>query len=34
MVLPYSPGGFAHIVYTQGFGPDDYAHDLPLLLRD
>jgi len=32
MVLPYSPGGFAHVVYTQGFKPDDYAHDLPLLL--
>jgi protein SCO1 len=33
IVLPYSPGGFAHVVYTQGFRPDDYAHDLPLLLR-
>jgi protein SCO1/2 len=33
MVLPYSPGGLAHVVYTQGFKPDDYAHDLPLLLR-
>ncbi len=33
MVLPYSPDDFAHVVYTQGFRPDDYAHDLPLLLR-
>jgi len=33
LVLPYSPGGLAHVVYTQGFKPDDYAHDLPLLLR-
>jgi len=32
MVLPYSPDGLAHVVYTQGFGPGDYAHDLPLLL--
>ncbi len=33
LVLPYSPGGLAHVVYTQGFKPDDYAHDLPLLLQ-
>jgi|GEM_PF-4386617 protein SCO1/2 len=32
-VLPYSPDGRAHAIYTQGFTPDDYAHDLPLLLR-
>jgi protein SCO1/2 len=33
LVLPYSPDGRAHVVYTQGFGPGDFAHDLPLLLR-
>jgi len=32
-VLPFSPDGRAHVVYAQGFKPDDYAHDLPLLLR-
>ena len=32
-VLPYSPDGRAHVIYTEGFKPDDYAHDLPLLLR-
>jgi protein SCO1/2 len=32
-VLPYSPDGAAHVVYTQGFVSTDYAHDLPLLLR-
>jgi protein SCO1 len=32
-VLPFSPDGRAHVVYAQGFRPDDYAHDLPLLLR-
>ena len=32
-VLPYSPDGQAHVVYTQGFEPADYAHDLPLLLQ-
>ena len=31
-VLPYSPDGVAHVVYTQGFVSTDYAHDLPLLL--
>lgn len=31
-VLPYSPDGLAHVIYAQGFRPDDYAHDLPLLL--
>ena len=31
-VLPFSPDGRAHVVYAQGFRPDDYAHDLPLLL--
>jgi protein SCO1 len=33
LVFPYSPDGRAHVVYAQGFKPDDYAHDLPLLLR-
>ena len=32
-VLPYSPDGRAHVVYAEGFGPADYAHDMPLLLR-
>ena len=32
-VLPFSPDGRAHVVYAQGFKPDDYAHDMPLLLR-
>jgi protein SCO1/2 len=31
-VLPYSPDGRAHVVYTQGFRPGAYAHDMPLLL--
>ncbi len=33
LVLPYSPDGQAHVVYTQGFHTADYAHDMPLLLR-
>jgi len=33
LLLPYSPDGKAHVVYTQGFGPQAFAHDLPLLLR-
>jgi protein SCO1/2 len=32
LVVPYSPDGLAHVVYTQGFRPGDYAHDMPLLL--
>jgi len=32
-VLPFSPDGMAHVVYTQGFTTGDYAHDMPLLLR-
>lgn len=32
-VLPYSPDGQAHVVYTEGFKPASYAHDMPLLLR-
>ena len=32
-LLPFSPDNRAHVVYTQGFKPSDYAHDIPLLLR-
>jgi protein SCO1/2 len=32
LVLPFSPDGRAHVVYTQGFRTADYAHDMPLLL--
>jgi protein SCO1/2 len=32
LVLPFSPDGRAHVVYTQGFHTGDYAHDMPLLL--
>jgi protein SCO1/2 len=32
-VFPYSPDGHAHVVYTQGFGVLDYAHDMPILVR-
>ena len=31
-LLPYSPDGRAHVVYTEGFRTADYAHDMPLLL--
>jgi protein SCO1 len=33
MVLPYSPDNRAHVLYTTGFRPSDYAHDMPYLLR-
>src|SRR5207248_8156801 len=33
LVLPHSPDNRAHVVYTQGFHSNDYAHDMPLLLR-
>jgi protein SCO1/2 len=33
IVLAYSPDKRAHAVYTQGFYPADYAHDMPLLLQ-
>jgi protein SCO1/2 len=33
LVIPYSPDGRAHVVYTQGFRASDLAHDLPLLVR-
>jgi protein SCO1/2 len=32
-LLPYSPDGRAHVVYSQGFHTADYVHDLPVLLR-
>jgi len=32
-LFAYSPDGRSHVVYTLGFKPADYAHDLPLLLR-
>jgi protein SCO1/2 len=32
LVIPYSPDGQAHVVYTQGFHAADYAHDMKLLL--
>ena len=33
LLFAYSPDGRSHVVYSQGFRPADYAHDLPLLLR-
>jgi protein SCO1/2 len=33
IVLAYSPDNRSHVVYTQGFYPADYAHDMPLLLQ-
>ena len=33
LLLPYSPDGIAHVVYTEGFRTGDYAHDMPLLLK-
>ena len=29
----YSPDDRSHVVYATGFKPQDYAHDLPLLLK-
>jgi len=34
LLVPYSPGGKAHVVYTQGFQVADYAHDMKLLVDD
>ncbi|HEV7207537.1 MAG TPA: SCO family protein [Mycobacteriales bacterium] len=31
-VFAFSPDGISHVIYTDGFHPSDYAHDLPLLL--
>jgi protein SCO1/2 len=33
IVFPFSPDNRAHVIYTQGFKPSDYAHDMPLLLK-
>jgi len=33
LLLPYSPDGLAHVVYTQRFRTRDYVHDMPLLLK-
>jgi protein SCO1/2 len=33
ILFVYSPDNRAHVVYAQGFKPQDYAHDMPLLLR-
>jgi protein SCO1/2 len=32
LLFAYSPDDQAHVVYSQGFKPTDYAHDIPLLL--
>jgi protein SCO1/2 len=33
VLFVYSPDDRSHVVYATGFKPDDYAHDLPLLLK-
>jgi protein SCO1/2 len=33
ILFVYSPDDRSHVVYASGFKPQDYAHDLPLLLR-
>jgi len=33
VLFVYSPDDRSHVVYATGFKPQDYAHDLPLLLR-
>ena len=33
LLLAYSPDDRAHVVYSQGFGARDFAHDMPLLLK-
>jgi protein SCO1/2 len=33
ILFAYSPDGRAHVIYSQGFSPAEYAHDMPLLLR-
>jgi protein SCO1/2 len=33
ILFAYSPDGRSHVIYSQGFGPADLAHDMPLLLR-
>ena len=32
LVLAYSPDNQAHVVYSDGFSADAYAHDMPILL--
>jgi protein SCO1 len=33
VLFVYSPDDRSHVVYASGFKPQDYAHDLPLLLK-
>ena len=33
VLFVYSPDDRSHVVYAAGFKPQDYAHDLPILLR-
>jgi protein SCO1/2 len=33
VLFAYSPDGLAHVIYSQGFTPAEYAHDASLLLR-
>jgi protein SCO1/2 len=33
VLFVYSPDDRSHVVYATGFKPQDYAHDLPILLR-
>ena len=33
VLFVYSPDDRAHVVYATGFKPQDYAHDLPILLK-
>lgn len=33
ILFAYSPDDRSHVIYSQGFTPADYAHDMPLLLR-
>jgi protein SCO1/2 len=33
ILFVYSPDDRSHVVYASGFKPQDYAHDLPLLLK-
>jgi protein SCO1/2 len=33
ILFVYSPDDRSHVVYATGFKPQDYAHDLPLLLK-
>lgn len=33
ILFAYSPDGRSHVIYSQGFTPAEYAHDMPLLLK-